>query len=68
MNAARRKAIAEIAAKLEELAMELVSVMGDEQDALDGMPESLQNGERGEKAEVAIAAIEALESLLEAVK
>ena len=56
MNKIRRKALAEIITKLEELenlrseiAERLEAVMDEEQEALDNMPESLQESERGQQ-------------------
>lgn len=56
MNKIRRKELARIVAKLEELEAlreeiqsDLEIVMELEQDALDNMPESLQESERGEQ-------------------
>ncbi len=54
MNKMRRKELARIVAKLEELEAlrseiqeELEAVMDEEQEALDNMPESLQDSEKG---------------------
>lgn len=56
MNKIRRKALAEIITKLEELenlrseiAERLEEIMDEEQEALDNMPESLQESERGQQ-------------------
>ena len=56
MNKLRRKSLAEVIAKLEELdslrqeAMEMLQgVLDEEQEAYDNMPESLQYSERGEQ-------------------
>ena len=56
MNKIRRKALAGIIAKLEELESlrqeiqeELEEIRDEEQEALDNMPESLQEGERGQQ-------------------
>lgn len=48
MNKARRKWLGEIIDKLEEQKMELDSLIEEEQEAYDNMPESLQDGERGQ--------------------
>ena len=59
MNKARRKEIAR-AIELMEQAYEILEVVcGDEQQAFDNMPESLQCSERGEDMEANIYAIEA---------
>ena len=49
MNKNRRKALADIAARLSSLLDELDSVIQEEQDAYDNMPESLQDGDRGQE-------------------
>ncbi len=58
MNKARRKAIREIAAKLETLRDEVESLLNEEQDYYDNMPESFQNGDKGQAAENAISYME----------
>lgn len=65
MNKARRKELAQIVAKLEELEAlhmeikkELEAVRDDEQEALDNLPESLQESERGEQMQEYIDAME----------
>lgn len=56
MNAERRK-------RLQEAEAILVSVLNDEQDAFDNLPEAFQEGERGEAIQQAIDALEqAIES------
>lgn len=56
MNKARRKELAQIVAKLEELDAlreeireRIAAVQDDEQDALDNLPENLQEGEKGQQ-------------------
>ena len=56
MNAKRRKALGSIITKLEaleslrqEIQEQLEEIMDEEQDALNNMPESLQEGERGQQ-------------------
>ena len=65
MNKARRKELAQIVAKLEELEAlhleikeELEAVRDEEQEALDNLPESLQESERGEQMQEYIDAME----------
>lgn len=58
MNNARRKEINILIAELEDLKSRLESVLEEEQDYLDNMPESFQGGEKGEKAQSAIEALE----------
>lgn len=65
MNKARRKELAKIVTMLEELDAlreqireQLASVRDDEQDALDNMPEGLQESERGEQMQEYIDSME----------
>lgn len=65
MNAKRRKALAAIITRLEELDSlrseikeQLEEVRDEEQEALDNMPESLQESERGQQMQEYIDAIE----------
>ena len=58
MNKARRNRIAEVQSQLEALKQEIDSILEEEQEAYDNMPESLQNGERGEAMQEAIDALE----------
>lgn len=64
MNKARRKELAEIISLIEEARERLESVMEEEQEALDNMPESFQCSERGETMEEYICTMdEMLEAL-----
>lgn len=80
MNATRRKALAKLANEMEmepfaDLMSEVQTLLDEEQEAYDNMPESLQDGDRGQAAQAAIeqmqAAVDALsaahDSLAEAV-
>lgn len=65
MNKIRRKELARIIEKLEqldalreEIREELASVMDEEQEALDNMPESLQESEKGEQMQEYIDTME----------
>ena len=65
MNKIRRKELAKIVAKLEELEAlhqeimeELEAVRDEEQEALDNLPENLQESERGEQMQEYIDAME----------
>jgi flagellar biosynthesis chaperone FliJ len=65
MNNARRKEILAVAARLADLVSELESVRSDletirdeEQDYLDVMPESFQNGDKGQVSQSAIDNLE----------
>lgn len=65
MNKIRRKELASIVAKLEaldalrlEIKDELEAVMDEEQEALDNLPESLQESERGEQMQEYLDAME----------
>ena len=65
MNKARRNRIADVQSQLEELKQEIDSILAEEQEAYDNMPESLQNGERGEAMQEAIDALESAVSSCE---
>jgi len=65
MNNDRRKEIDRIKERISSLIADLSdikdsigAVRDEEQDALDNLPESMQEGERGEKAQAAIDALE----------
>ena len=65
MNAQRRKTIASLSERLQnlmneaaQLADEINEVMYEEQEYADNMPESLQCGEKGQKAQDAIDAMQ----------
>lgn len=53
MNKARRKTLAEIADQLEALKGELESVLSEEEEYRDNIPENLQGSERYERADEA---------------
>lgn len=58
MNKERRTAIERIVSRLEELQADLTSVCGEEQDAYDNTPESLQETDRYTESEEAISTME----------
>ena len=58
MNAQGRKEIAKYIASLEEIKDKLDSMMDEEQDKFDNMPEGLQESERGEAMQEAIEQLE----------
>jgi hypothetical protein len=58
MNDKRRKELAAIKSQVEELASRVEAVRDDEQDALNNMPESLQDAANGEKSRDAVSALE----------
>ena len=58
MNKARRKEIARAIELMDEAREILESVMDEEQEAFDNMPESLQCSERGETMEKCIATLD----------
>lgn len=67
MNKARRKQLSEIQEKLSELKGMIETVLDEEQEAYDHLPESLQESERGEAMQTAIEAMEsAMDSCEEA--
>lgn len=51
MNNTRRKAIAKIAERLEELKTDFELLRDEEQEAFDNLPEGIQESERGEHME-----------------
>jgi flagellar biosynthesis chaperone FliJ len=68
MNKARRKQLADIASKIEELREELESIMNDEEEYRDNMPENMQESERYEKSDEACYEMQnAIDSLEEAI-
>jgi len=58
MNKARRKQIEKIIEQLEVLREGIETVMEEEQEYFDNMPENLQGSERGEKSEECIGFLE----------
>lgn len=58
MNKARRNRIAEVQNQLEALKQDIDSILEEEQEALDNMPESLQDSERGQAMQEVIDALE----------
>ena len=58
MNKARKEEIARIVLQLGVLRDELELVMGEEQEALDNLPEGIQTSERGERMGENVDAIE----------
>ena len=68
MNRIRRKALAEIQAKIEELQNDLQVLLEEEEEYRDNMPENLQGSERYEKADTACDNISsAVDSLQECI-
>lgn len=68
MNKARRKQLADICGRIEELYELLEAVRDDEQNALDNIPESLQGSDRYESMSLAVCLIEdAIMALSDAV-
>lgn len=68
MNKARRKQLEEISSKISEIRDELESIMGDEEEYRDNIPENLQGSERYEIADTACSEMQdALDSLDEAI-
>lgn len=68
MNRIRRKALAEIQAKIEELQSQLETLMNEEEEYRDNMPENLWGSERYEKADTACDNIgNAMDGLQEAI-
>ena len=69
MNNKRRKEISKISSILEDAKSRLSTVIDEEQEAFDNMPESLQGSERGCESEEALDsmndAIDSIESAIE---
>jgi len=65
MNAKRRRQIAKVVTQIEGIQTEVESILSDEQEYVDNMPESLQIGERLESAEYAIDHLEQVDGGLE---
>lgn len=65
MNKARRTELNAIRSSIEEIKSRLETVLNDEQEYFDNMPESLQSGERGQAAETAIGSMESAAGSLE---
>lgn len=58
MNKARRTEIEKVLNELADLRLRIESVLSDEQEAFDNMPEGLQQSERGQAAEECCSNIE----------
>lgn len=58
MNKDRRKRIAKIAEEISAIMDQLREIADEEQDARDGLPENMQDGERAEKMDEAISILE----------
>ena len=67
MNKARRNRIADVQTQLEALKQEIDSILAEEQEAYDNLPDSLQESERGEAMQEAIDALESAVSSCEEV-
>jgi len=68
MNKERREQLDELASKINEVKDELESIMKDEEEYRDNMPENLQGSERYEMADTACYEMQsALDSLDEAI-
>ncbi len=67
MNKVRRKQLEEIQTELELLNERLGSLLDEEQQYYENMPESFQGGEKGEKSQAAIDAMESAVSTMEDV-
>lgn len=58
MNAARRKSLAEVTDLLQQAKDLLETVMSDERDAFDNMPDSLRESDRGQEMEAGLDAMD----------
>lgn len=67
MNNARRKQLNALYSKMEELKSQLETILEEEQESFDNMPESLQDSERGQLSQEAIDNLESAVSSFEEV-
>jgi len=68
VNKDRRKRLAEIEGKLEELKDQLEAIRAEEEEAFDNLPESIQDGEKGQNIDANREALEqAVDSLDESL-
>ena len=65
MNRERRKALTELNEQFETLSTQLEELKGAEEESLENMPESFQDGERGEKMREAVEQLETAMQLIE---
>lgn len=60
MNAKRKEQIAKLAAELYEITSQLETILAEEQEYFDNIPENMQSGERYEASESAIDRLESV--------
>ncbi|EAW1150021.1 hypothetical protein I9F91_001562 [Salmonella enterica] len=65
MNNERRKRLAAFSQQLSELKDDVQSVLDEEEEAFNNLPEGLQSGERGDGMQAAIASLDAAVCALE---
>jgi flagellar biosynthesis chaperone FliJ len=65
MNQKRRESISKISNALDDLKCQLETLLEEEQEYYDNMPEGFQNADKGEAAQSAISALEYAVSNLE---
>lgn len=65
MNNERRKRLAALSQQLAELKDDIQSVLDEEEEAFNNLPEGLQSGERGDSMQTDIASLDAAISALE---
>ena len=58
MNNNRRKQIRDLVSKLQDLKSDLESILQDEQEYRDNMPENMQDGERAQQSDECIGQLE----------
>ena len=58
MNKQRRKELASLIDKLEDVKSKIETIKGEEEMAYDNMPESLQDGDKGQRMQDAIDALD----------
>lgn len=65
MNNKRRKRLAALSQQLAELKDDIQSVLDEEEEAFNNLPEGLQSGERGDSMQTDIASLDAAVCALE---
>ena len=65
MNNERRKRLAALSQQLVELKDDIQSVLDEEEEAFNNLPEGLQSGERGDVMQTTISSLDAAVSALE---
>jgi t-SNARE complex subunit (syntaxin) len=68
MNKKRRGRLEKLVGPLEDIKSQIETILEEEQEAFDNIPENLQDGEKGEKSQNVISSIESvIQSIDEAI-